>query len=199
MSKMGGMKQQLKGMKKVVQKVVQNNLISTNIPAGMAVAGPPLGPMLGQKGINIAAFCKDFNERTKDIKEGIPLPSRITVNPDRSYQLVIYNPPVTFFLKQAAGITRGAMDQGKEICGKVTLKHVYEIAKIKQQDPVLCFWTLEDICKSIITTARTCGIEVLERSIDPVEYGEFLEQRKQVVLQQLQELKDKKEAKMIRA
>lgn len=134
MSKMG-VKQQLKGMRKVVQKVVHGNRMEATVPAGMASAGPPLGPTLGQvckwififiqalnschvlmvlsqRGINVAAFCKDFNERTKDMKEGVPLPCRITVNSDRSYELVIHNPPSTFFIKQAAGIQRGAMEPG---------------------------------------------------------------------------------------
>jgi len=99
-------------VKKAGGKVDHGNKLSTYIPACMAAAGPPLGPQLGQKNINIAAFCKDFNERTKDYKEGIPLPCRVTVNPDRTYSLVVMQPPASYFLKQAAGIQRGAMNPG---------------------------------------------------------------------------------------
>jgi len=195
-----GVKQQLKGMKKVVQKVVHGPLLKTNVPSGMAQAGPPLGPQLGQRGINIAAFCKDFNERTKDMKEGIPIPCRITVNSDRSYQLVMHKPPVTYYLKQAAGLQRAAMQggRGRPFAGKVTLKHVYEIAQIKKEDPTIRFLPLEEICRLVIGTAWTCGIQVV-KSLDPVEYAQFLEERKVIVEQELAELKEKREAKMLRA
>lgn len=187
----------MKAMKKVVDKVVHGNLIKTNIPAGMAVAGPPLGPMLGQRGLNIAAFCKDFNARTAHFIEGVPLPCRILVKSDRSYELTIHNPPSTYFLKQAAGIQRGAMSPGKEIAGKITLKHVYEIAKIKQQDPPLYLTPLKEICELVIGSAHSCGIEVV-RDLDAKEYEEFLNERKLVVEDQQRELQEKKEAKLLR-
>jgi len=185
-------------MKKVVEKVVHGPLLKTNVPSGMAQTGPPLGPQLGQRGINIAAFCKDFNERTKDMKEGIPIPCRITINSDRSYQLVMHKPPTTYYLKQAAGIQRGAMEGGRQVAGKVTLKHIYEIALIKKEDPTIRFLPMEEICRLVIGTAITVGIQVV-KSLDPVEYAQFLEDRKGIVEQELMALKEKREAKMLRA
>ncbi|XP_045776245.1 39S ribosomal protein L11, mitochondrial [Maniola jurtina] len=187
----------LKSMKKVADKIDHSSKLRTDIPAGMAAPGPPLGPMLGQRNINVAAFCKDFNERTANIKPGIPLPTRVKVNPDRSYQLIIHQPPASYFLKQAAGINRGAMEPVRETSGKITLKHLYEIAKIKSQDPTLEWKPLKEICTMLIATARTCGIEVV-KELDPNEYGEFLNQRKATVEEQKKLLQEKREAKMLR-
>ena len=94
--------------------------LRTNIPAQMAVAGPPLATQLGQLGINIQQFVKDFNLRTSIFREGVPLPTRTNINPDRSYSLVIHHPTNTYFLKQAAGVKRGAMHPGKEVTGYIT-------------------------------------------------------------------------------
>ncbi|KAL4709844.1 hypothetical protein ACJJTC_000331 [Scirpophaga incertulas] len=187
----------LKSMKKLAEKIDHSSTLRTNIPAGMAAAGPPLGPMLGQRNINIAAFCKDFNEKTSNIKQGIPLPTRVRVNADRSYQLVINQPPASYFLKQAAGVNRGAMEPVKETCGKITLKHLYEIAKIKSQDAALDWKPLKEICTMLIATARTCGIEVV-KELDAKDYEEFLNERKSIVEEQKRLLQEKREAKMLR-
>lgn len=109
----------------------------------------------------------------------------------------INKPPVTYFLKQAAGLQKAAMQAGKEVAGKITLKHVYEIAKIKREDPNLEWRSMEDMCLAICGVARSCGIEVV-RSLDAKEYAEFLEERKAIVEEQRKELQEKKEAKMLR-
>ncbi|EDW81583.1 uncharacterized protein Dwil_GK10947 [Drosophila willistoni] len=187
----------LKSLKRVAERVTHTTKLKTNIPAGMAAAGPPLGPMLGQRAINIAAFCKDFNTKTAEMKEGVPLPCRISVNSDRTYDLTIHHPPATFFLKQAAGIQRGTMTPGREVAGMITLKHLYEIAQIKIQDPPNVMLTMQQMCEMLIGIARTCGIKVV-RDLDATEYGQFLEERKVIVEEQRRDLQEKRDAKMLR-
>merc|ERR1711962_631721 len=171
--------------------------LRTTIPAQMAVAGPPLATQLGQLGINIQQFVKDFNLKTSIYREGVPLPTRTTVNPDRSYNLVIHHPTNTYFLKQAAGVKRGAMYPGREVTGYITRKHLYEIALVKSQDPPLQTVYLQDVCRQLIDSANSLGIKVVDH-IDPVEYQEFLEERKEIVKQQKEEIQAIKEAKLLR-
>lgn len=183
-------------MKQGVEKI-QHGKLRTNIPAGMATPGPPLGPMLGCRGINITTFCKDFNEKTKDIKDGIPLPTRVHVNPDRTFVISITKPPAMYYLKQAAGIHKGAMNPKKETAGMVTLKHIYEIAAIKRTDENLEFRSMEEICNMLIGTAQSLGVKVV-KEIDVDEYQNFLEDRKVVLEERKKELQELKESKMLR-
>eukprot|EP00088_Acartia_fossae_P055785 TRINITY_DN64829_c0_g1_i1.p1 TRINITY_DN64829_c0_g1~~TRINITY_DN64829_c0_g1_i1.p1 ORF type:complete len:189 (+),score=58.29 TRINITY_DN64829_c0_g1_i1:32-598(+) len=184
--------------KKAAQKITHfKNGLFTHIPAQMAMPGPPLGTQLGQLGVNIANFIKDFNLKTSIFTPGIPIPVHVTINPDRSYNLVMSHPYKTYLLKQAAGVPRGAMDKRKEVVGYLTRKHIYEIAKVKSQDPKLQMVDMEIICEELIDAAYTCGIHVVDK-IDPVEYKEFLENQKLIVEEQKAELKAIREAKLLR-
>lgn len=186
----------MKMAKKLTEKIDHSSKLRTNIGAGMASAAPPLGSQLGQRNINIANFCKDFNERTANIKEGIPLPCRVKVHSDRTYDLVIHKPPATYYLKQAAGIQKGRMKKG-EVAGKITLKHLYEIAVIKSEDPPLALLNVQQICEMMVGIARSCGIEVV-RELDPEEYKQFLKEREESVAELKEYFRSIKESKMLR-
>uniref|UniRef100_A0A914XYN5 Large ribosomal subunit protein uL11m n=1 Tax=Panagrolaimus superbus TaxID=310955 RepID=A0A914XYN5_9BILA len=183
--------------KKDIVKVLHGTLFKTNIKAQMATAAPPLGPQLGQRGLNVANFCKDFNKETGHIKPGAVLPTRVQIKPDRTYDLEICSPTSSWLLMRAAGIRRGRQ-YGGEIAGKLSVKHIYEIAKIKSRDKVLVGVPLKDICEMLIENCRKIGVKVQHDDLDPVEYKEFLDKRRETVAQQLQEWADKKAAKMLR-
>ncbi|GMR41093.1 hypothetical protein PMAYCL1PPCAC_11288, partial [Pristionchus mayeri] len=183
--------------KKEVVKVIHSALLRTNIKSQMASAAPPLGPQLGQRGVNVANFCKEFNKETGHIKPGVPLPTRIQVKPDRSYDLEICSPTSSWLLKQAAGIRRGKQN-ADEIAGILSVKHIYEIALVKSKDKALIGVPLQKICRDLVKQCFTLGIKVQNEDLDPEELGKFLEERKQVVADQLQAFADKKAAKMLR-
>ena len=121
--------------------------IKLQVPAGQANPSPPIGPALGQAGLNIMEFCKAFNAATQNTEQGIPIPTVITAYADR-----------TFYLKKAAGLPKAAGAPGKEVVGSVTMKQVREIVELKKAD--LNTSDMDQACKMIIGSARSMGIEV---------------------------------------
>lgn len=131
--------------------------IKLQLPAGSANPSPPVGPALGSAGVNIMAFCKDFNARTKE-QAGTILPTVITVYADRSFSFITKSPPAAVLLKKAAGIAKGSGVPNKEKVGKVTQKQLKEIAEIKKKD--LNANSEEAAVRIIEGTARSMGLEV---------------------------------------
>ncbi len=132
--------------------------IKLQCPGGQATPAPPVGPALGQHGLNIGQFVKEFNDATRD-KNGLIIPVEITVYADRTYSLVYKSPPAAVLLKKAAGLAKGSGTTGSEVVGQVTKAQVREIAELKEQD--LNAPTIEAAMKIIEGTARSCGIQVV--------------------------------------
>lgn len=140
--------------------------INLQVPAGKANPSPPIGPALGQRGVNIMEFCKAFNAKTKDIEPDTPIPVKITVYSDRSFTFVMKSPPASFFLKRAAGLKTtgkpgaGSKEPGRSVAGQVTMEQVREIAKTKLAD--LNTDDIEQAARSLAGSARSMGIRVVE-------------------------------------
>jgi large subunit ribosomal protein L11 len=131
--------------------------IKLHVPAAQANPAPPVGPALGQHGVNIMQFCKQFNDQTKG-RDGLILPVVISVYEDRTFTFIIKSPPSSVLLKRAANLAKASGISGKEIIGKVTRKQVEEIAKLKMSD--LNTSDMEQAVKVITGTARSMGIVV---------------------------------------
>ncbi|SPJ25144.1 50S ribosomal protein L11 [Palleronia abyssalis] len=128
------------------------------VKAGQANPSPPVGPALGQRGINIMEFCKAFNARTQEMEQGAPCPTVITYYQDKSFTMEIKTPPASYYLKKAAKVTSGAKMPSRETVGQVTAKQVREIAEAKMKD--LNANSVEDAMQIILGSARSMGIEV---------------------------------------
>ena len=134
--------------------------IKLQIPAGGANPSPPVGPALGQRGLNIMDFCKAFNEKTKNLEKGAPIPVVITAYKDKTFNFVTKLPPVSYYLKKAAKIEKGNSTPGRTMEGKVTMADVKKIAKEKMVD--LNAIDLEGAANTVKGSARSMGMEVVE-------------------------------------
>ena len=132
--------------------------LKLQVPAGKANPSPPVGPALGQRGINIMEFCKAFNAKTQDTEVGAPCPTIITYYQDKSFSMDIKTPPASYLLKKAAKLESGAKEPSKEVVGHVTVSQVREIAETKMQD--LNANNIEAAMQIILGSARSMGIEV---------------------------------------
>lgn len=132
--------------------------IKLQVSAGMANPSPPIGPALGQKGVNIMEFCKSFNEKTKNLEKGMPIPVIITVYTDRSFIFIIKTPPASFLLKKYSNITKGSKKPKLEQVGNITNEQIEKIAKIKLED--MTGSDINKVKKSIQGTAKSMGLKI---------------------------------------
>ncbi len=136
-----------------------DSYIKLQVPAGQANPSPPIGPALGQAGLNIMEFCKAFNAETQNMEPGMPIPVVITAYADRTFSFITKTPPASFFLKKAAKLQKGAGEPSREVVGQVTMDQVREIAEAKMVD--LNAADIDQAAKMICGTARSMGIEVV--------------------------------------
>ena len=134
--------------------------IKLNIPAGAANPSPPVGPALGQRGVNIMEFCKAFNASTDSLEKNMPIPVVITVFSDKSFSFVTKTPPVSFYLKKAAGKEKGSSEPGRTVGGSVKINQVKEIAENKMKD--LNAADIDGAIEMVKGSARSMGLEVVE-------------------------------------
>jgi large subunit ribosomal protein L11 len=134
--------------------------IKLQVPAGAATPSPPIGPALGQRGVNIMGFCKEFNARTEGMPKGTPLPTVITVYQDKSFTFITKTPPATHFLKEVTGLKSGSGKTGREVVGEVTRQQLRDIAEKKMKD--LNANDIEAASRIIEGSARAMGLRVVE-------------------------------------
>ena len=134
--------------------------IKLQVKAGSATPSPPIGPALGQRGVNIMGFCKEFNARTENVEKGTPLPTIITVYQDKSFTIVTKTPPATFFIKQALGLKSGSQKPGRDFVGQITRQQLRDIAEKKMKD--LSAIDIEAAAKIIEGSARSMGLRIVD-------------------------------------
>ena len=134
--------------------------IKLQVPSGQANPSPPIGPALGQQGVNIMEFCKAFNAHTQNQEQGVPIPTVITVYADRSFSFETKTPPASYFIKQAAKLDSGSQEPGHAMVGAVRMSQLREIAEKKMAD--LNANDVEAACRMLAGTARSMGVQVME-------------------------------------
>ena len=134
--------------------------IRLNIPAGAANPSPPVGPALGQRGVNIMEFCKAFNASTETLEKNMPIPVVITVFSDKSFSFITKTPPVSFYLKKAIGKDKGSNEPGRVVAGSIKIEQIKEIAENKMKD--LNASNIDGAIEMVKGSARSMGLEVLE-------------------------------------
>ena len=132
--------------------------LKLQVPAGAANPSPPIGPALGQRGLNIMEFCKAFNAKTQEMEKGAPVPVVITIFQDKSFTFEMKTPPVSFFLKKAASLQKGGSEPGRAVAGSVTQDQVRDIAQQKMAD--LNATTIEAAMQMVAGSARSMGLKV---------------------------------------
>jgi len=142
----------------MAKKVI--GFIKLQVAAGKANPSPPIGPALGQQGLNIMEFCKSFNSQTQSLEPGMPIPVVITCYADRTFTFITKTPPNSYFLKKAANLKKGSQAPGREKAGKVTMTQIREIAETKMVD--LNANDIEAAAKMLVGSARSMGLEVVE-------------------------------------
>ncbi len=134
-------------------------LVKLQVPAGQANPAPPIGPALGQHGVNIMEFCKQFNAKTQKMEQGLIIPVLLTVYQDRSFTFILKTPPVSVLIKKAIGLQKGSAVPNKDKVGKITKKQIEDVAKQKMQD--LNVNSLEAAMRTVEGTARSMGVDVV--------------------------------------
>ncbi|KAF2534821.1 hypothetical protein F2Q70_00033514 [Brassica cretica] len=148
--------------KDIVTRRAVAGTIKLTVLAGKASPGPPVSPALGPYRLNMMAFCKDFNARTQKYKPDTPMAVKITAYMDHSFEFTFKSPSVSWYIKKAAGVDKGSTRPGHLTVTTLSVRHVYEIAKVKQTDPFCQYMPLESICKSIIGTANSMRIKIVQ-------------------------------------
>ena len=137
-----------------------NGYVKLQVPAGAANPAPPIGPALGQQGVNIMEYCKQFNAQTQKLEKGLPIPTVITVYSDRSFTFIMKTPPASVLIRKAIGIEKGSGTPNTSKVGKITRKQLEEIAKTKTPD--LTAADLDAAVRTIAGSARSMGVDVVE-------------------------------------